>query len=82
MEGPTKGTEEAALSEGAARRAFLSNCAKYAVAMPPAITLLLAAPKDAMAVSSTACGESVPASFNPQCPGGDPPPPPSPPPVD
>ncbi len=74
MEGPTKGTEEAALSEGAARRAFLNNCAKYAVAMPPAITLLLAAPKDAMAVSSSACAQLVPASFNPKC-TGDPPPP-------
>ncbi len=68
MEGPTKGTEEAALSEGAARRAFLTNCAKYAVAMPPAITLLLAAPKDAMAVSSPAGG---PGSFNPDDDGDD-----------
>ncbi len=68
MEGPTKGTEEAALSEGAARRAFLTNCAKYAVAMSPAITLLLAAPKDAMAVSSLA---GVPGSFNPDDDGDD-----------
>lgn len=56
---PAKRPQELETSEAEARRAFLKNCAKYAAAMPPAITLLLAA-GDAKAdpkASSPACNE-------------------------
>ena len=36
-----KGSEESEVFEVEARRAFLKNCAKYAAAAPPAISLLL-----------------------------------------
>ena len=38
---PSKGLEESEVFELEARRAFLKNCAKYAAATPPAISLLL-----------------------------------------
>jgi hypothetical protein len=56
---PARRPEELEVSEVEARRAFLKNCAKYAAAMPPAITLLLAA-GDAKAdptSDSPACNE-------------------------
>ena len=37
------GVEVLGASDVEARRAFLKGCAKYAVAMPPAVTLLLSA---------------------------------------
>ena len=37
------GAEVLGASDVEARRAFLKGCAKYAVAMPPAVTLLLSA---------------------------------------
>ena len=40
---PHMDSGDASGSELEARRAFLKNCAKYAAAMPPAITLLLSA---------------------------------------
>ena len=40
---PAKRPNELDPSEVAARRAFLKNCAKYAAAMPPAITMLVSA---------------------------------------
>ena len=40
---PAKRPNELDTSEVAARRAFLKNCAKYAAAMPPAITMLVSA---------------------------------------
>ena len=38
---PSKGSEESEVFEVEARRAFLKNCAKFAAATPPAISLLL-----------------------------------------
>ena len=40
---PAKRPNELDTSEVEARRAFLKNCAKYAAAMPPAITMLVSA---------------------------------------
>ncbi len=37
------GWDRSGTSDVEARRAFLKGCAKYAVAMPPAVTLLLSA---------------------------------------
>jgi hypothetical protein len=52
---PVKGPEEFVSSKVEARRAFLKNCAKYAVSMPPAISLLVSAQR--------AVGQEV----NPNC---------------
>jgi hypothetical protein len=65
---PVKDLEEMDASKDEARRAFLKNCATYAAAMPPAISLLVSA--------QGAFGQ-----VNPQCsklcPAPDPPIPPA-----
>jgi hypothetical protein len=71
---PARRPEELEVSEVEARRAFLKNCAKYAAAMPPAITLLLAA-GDARAdptSDSPACTKPDPSNEEkpPNCPNG------------
>ena len=72
---PSKGSEESEVFEVEARRAFLRNCGKYAVAMPPAIYLLLSA-KDASAVPASDSPACLPPGSsgekNPNCPGFDP----------
>ena len=53
---PVNNLEDLETSKLEARRAFLKNCAKYAVAMPPAISLLVSA--------QSAFGQDEP---NPNC---------------
>ena len=65
---PTDGTSSSE-TDGTARRAFLINCAKYAATMPPAISLLLSAPRQAGAHVVPACNEDPPPDpeENPHC---------------
>lgn len=63
-------TTSATESERSARRAFLQNCAQYAVAVPPAISLVLSV-SEAAAKPPCSTNENV-NEKNPNCPGGQP----------
>ena len=54
------GVEVLGASDVEARRAFLKGCAKYAVAMPPAVTLLLSANPATSEHTSAACSVICP----------------------
>ncbi len=74
------GVEVLGASDVEARRAFLKGCAKYAVAMPPAVTLLLSANHANSAPPQATCSfplcliGKAPDGFCGECEDGTPPP--------